>query len=163
MKEDSYWEELADFLRVSHIPNTKYHGSKGHEESHKDLCHPEYDAFRSVMMPYSYELSVWLQKYLVPVARDPTRHDVVIPNIDQFVKVVETYKQDPCGRLIRLESNGAYMLDPKFGAILPPPKPSTIMKLRKNVNAVKLLGTKAKRAKRPTPSEVFAQKNGKWA
>ncbi|KAG7354910.1 hypothetical protein IV203_004266 [Nitzschia inconspicua] len=128
MKEDSYWSELADFLRVSHIPNTRYHGSKGREQTHKSLCDPEYDVFRSVMMPYSYEMSVWLLNYLVPVARDPSRNDVIIPSIDEFVEAVETYKEDPCNRLIRNDANGAYILNPKLKElILPPPRPSVIM------------------------------------
>jgi hypothetical protein len=128
MKEDSYWSELAEFLRVSHIPNTIYHGSKGKQQSHKSLCDAEYDVFRSIMMPYSYEMSVWLQEYFVPVARDPSRADVIIPNIDQFVSVVETYKEDPCNRLIRNPNNGAYILDPKLnGQIQPPPRSSFII------------------------------------
>jgi hypothetical protein len=128
MKEDSYWAELADFLRVSHIPNTRYHGSKGKQQSLKSLCDAEYDAFRSVMMSYSYGMAVWLQDYLVPVARDPSRQDVIIPNIDQFVAVVETYKVDPCNRLIRKSANGAYILDPTLNEqIQPPPRPSFII------------------------------------
>lgn len=128
MKEESYWEELADFLRVSYIPHTRYHGSKGKEQSHKSLCDRQFDAFRSVMMPYSYEMSVWLQVYLVPIARNPARKDVIIPNIDQFVHLVESYKDDPCNRLIRNSANGAYILNPNLKEeIKPPPLPSYIM------------------------------------
>jgi hypothetical protein len=125
----SYWDELATFLHVSHIPSTHYHASKGKGQSQKSLCDPEYDSFRSIMMPYSYEMSVWLINYFVPIARDPHREDVTVPNIEQFEKIVDTYKEDPCKRLIRNDANGAYMLDSKIGkSMIPPPDPSFILR-----------------------------------
>jgi hypothetical protein len=100
LKEETLWEELASFLRVSKIPQLQYQGAKGKNLTQLDLCHPNYDAFRAKMMPYSYELSVWLQEYFLPVARDPLRHDVVVANVNKIASIFETYKQDPCGRLV---------------------------------------------------------------
>jgi hypothetical protein len=100
LKEKTVWKELASFLRVSKIPQQQYQGAKGKNLTQLDLCHPNYDSFRAKMMPYSYELSVWLQQYFLPVARDPSRHDVVVANVDKIASIFETYKQDPCGRLV---------------------------------------------------------------
>jgi hypothetical protein len=49
------------------------------------------------------------------VAVNDTRPDVTITNPDQFRSIIETYKHDPCNRLIRRESDGEYILDPSIG------------------------------------------------
>jgi len=116
MKEDSYWDELAAFLGVSHIPNAHYraaHG-KGHN---KTLCIEYYDEYRARLMAHSYNMSVWLENYFLPVATDPDRPDVVVPNPESLRAAVESYKHDPCGRLIRRESDGEYILDPSLGEV----------------------------------------------
>jgi hypothetical protein len=100
LEEDSIWEDLAAFLRVSKIPEQRYQGAKGQNLSQLSICDPQYDTFRAKIMPYSYELSIWLQKYLLPVARDPSRSDVVVANVDKVASYFETYKSDPCRRLV---------------------------------------------------------------
>ncbi|KAG7351860.1 hypothetical protein IV203_007908 [Nitzschia inconspicua] len=100
LQDGTMWEELAAFLRVSKIPKQNYHGAKGKHLSYLNICDAKYDDFRAMIMPYSYELSVWLLEYLLPVARDPTRNDVTVANIDSVAAIFETYKVDPCGRLV---------------------------------------------------------------
>ena len=110
LSQDYVWEELAEYLGVNHIPHDKYQSShpKRHDRN-LDFCEEKYDDFRAMMMPYAYELSVWLQEYLIPVANDDGRDDVVIPRADSsFSKRVEDYKNDPCGKLIRSD-NGTYV------------------------------------------------------
>mmetsp|Transcript_18490 Transcript_18490/g.45796 ORF Transcript_18490/g.45796 Transcript_18490/m.45796 type:complete len:552 (-) Transcript_18490:311-1966(-) len=113
MKEDSYWDELAGFLGLNYIPNEHYHGSKG-AQSNVTLCTPFYDEFRSRIMAHSYNMSVWLEDYLLPLGLDMSRPDVVIANATSFRELIQTYKMDPCGRLVRSESDGNYVLDPSL-------------------------------------------------
>ncbi|KAL3914186.1 MAG: hypothetical protein SGARI_000261, partial [Bacillariaceae sp.] len=110
LKSDYLWTGLASYLRVSKIPEQQYKGAKGKNLQHLSLCDPKYDAFRAKLMPYSYELSVWLQKYLLPLARDPSREDVVVANVDRIAEIFETYKTDPCGRLV-VQIDETRMLD----------------------------------------------------
>eukprot|EP00559_Dactyliosolen_fragilissimus_P007719 CAMPEP_0184859434 /NCGR_PEP_ID=MMETSP0580-20130426/4439_1 /TAXON_ID=1118495 /ORGANISM="Dactyliosolen fragilissimus" /LENGTH=342 /DNA_ID=CAMNT_0027356065 /DNA_START=162 /DNA_END=1190 /DNA_ORIENTATION=+ len=110
--KDNLWESLAQYLGVSHIPHDLYEGSHGRGGKKKtciDFCNEQYDLFRSMMMPYAYEMSVWLQDYFIPVAKNENRPDVVISSDDSLFELVESYKNDPCGRLIRLV-NGTYVL-----------------------------------------------------
>jgi hypothetical protein len=123
LKEAYFWDELADFLGVSHIPNIEFHSSAGAAKNHT-LCEPYYDAFRAMMMPYSYELSVWLRQYFLPIARDPTRNDVRVANLDRLYRIVDDYARDPCDRLIR-RHNGTYVLNSTFGRMLPAPTKAT--------------------------------------
>lgn len=79
-------------------------------------------------MVYSYQLSVWLIEYFLPIARDPSRDDVVVGNIDRVQQIVATsYQQDPCKRLILAKlpdgekqnsSNIRYILNPSLGETL---------------------------------------------
>lgn len=115
LKNDpQFWKGLGRYLGVSHIPNIIYRGAKGKGLIENDICDPYYDYFRSQMMLSSYEMSVWLQNYFLPVARDPNRTDVVVANdnVDLLEQIFETYKLDPCNRLIREPSSGTYVLDP---------------------------------------------------
>ena len=50
----------------------------------------------------------------LPVGLDENRPDVVIANPDGFREIIQTYKQDPCKRLIRRESDGEFILDPSL-------------------------------------------------
>jgi hypothetical protein len=113
MKQDSYWDELASFLGLSYIPNVHYHSSHG-GHNNITLCTPFHDEFRSKMMEHSYNMSVWLEDYLLPVGLDPTRPDVVIANTTSFREIIQTYKTDPCERLVRNNVDGTYFLDPSL-------------------------------------------------
>ena len=115
LKDDPhFWDGLGNFLGVSHLPNNAYVGSKGRNKEGNDLCDPYYDYFRATMMASSYELAVWLQTYFLPEARDPNRTDLVVANdnVDLLETIVEGYKADPCGRLVRDPASGNYVLDP---------------------------------------------------
>lgn len=108
MKDESFWDELADFLDIPAIPNDKYHGSHGHDRKWGDkymldICDPQYDNLRKLMMPISYELFLWLDRFFRPVALDPSRRDVKVPNADKFFEKVGEFSKDPCGRLERQE------------------------------------------------------------
>ncbi|KAL3894224.1 MAG: hypothetical protein SGARI_007810, partial [Bacillariaceae sp.] len=134
LRNESTWDEMAQYLGVSHIPNSRYEAAKGKQFQGANICLPEYDYFRSQIMVYSYDLSVWLQKYLIPIAKDPRRTDVVIANLDAFEAMVSTfYRQDPCQRLL-LDETAAdatiqYVLDPSLNeAIWIPPQPAVIKK-----------------------------------
>merc|ERR1712032_486865 len=63
-------------------------------------------------MEHSYNMSVWLENYLLPVAIDPTRTDVRVPNPDEFRKIVRSYREDPCDRFVRNPITGEYVLKP---------------------------------------------------
>ena len=111
LSEEYTWDALADYLDVPNgINHTIYHGSHGHKEKKKtkfDICDEKYDNFRAIMMRESFDLSTWLQTYFIPVAKNESRPDVRIARPDKFSELVEDYKSDPCGRLVRL-GNGTY-------------------------------------------------------
>lgn len=108
LRESYLWKGLSKFLAVSHIPNRKFQGSVGKGKNYT-LCTPYYDDFRAALMPYSYELSEWMQKYFLPVAKDQHRPDVVVADVERLSAIVRTFADDPCDRLIRTV-NGTYAL-----------------------------------------------------
>jgi hypothetical protein len=108
LRESYLWKGLSKFLGVSHIPNHKFEGSVGKGKNYT-LCIPSYDDFRAALMPYSYELSKWMQKYFLPVAKDQNRPDVVVADVERLSAIVRTFADDPCDRLIRTV-NGTYAL-----------------------------------------------------
>jgi hypothetical protein len=110
-----FWDSLAKFIGVSYIPNENYHSSKGHGHN-KTLCTDYYDEFRSKMMEHSYNMSIWLEEYLLPIADDPNRTDVVMHNVNEFRTIIQSYKYDPCKRLIRNATSGEYILKPTIDA-----------------------------------------------
>ncbi len=114
LKEDYMWNEMADYLDVPpemNITYDEYHGSHGkNRDLEIDFCDTKFDEFRAIMMPEAYDLSMWLQKYFIPLAKNETRKDVRISRPDRFIELVEDYKKDPCGRLVRLD-NGTYVLE----------------------------------------------------
>lgn len=112
--DPQFWNGLGKYLGVSHIPNKVYKGSKGKRLSENEICDPFYDYFRAELMKTSYDLAMWLQRYFLPLARDPNRTDVIVANdnVDLIEKHVETYKLDPCNRLVRDSESGLYALDP---------------------------------------------------
>jgi len=127
------WEGLAKFLKVSKIPNKNKRFSHGKNIIKLDICDPMYDSFRAIMMKSSYEMSLWFEKYFIPVALDPTRTDIMIMNPDNtFLTIIQSYKLDPCERLIRRPRNDNtsvtdddfdYILNPSFNTnIIPPPQ-----------------------------------------
>ena len=110
LNENSVWEELATYLNVSNIPHNRRHDSHGRNNITRiDFCDDKYDAFRAKMMPIAHELSSWLLEYFIPVGKDKSRTDVIIPRTDIFGDLVEDYKKDFCGKLIRLD-DGTYVL-----------------------------------------------------
>ena len=115
LSEDYLWDDLATYLGVESIPHDAYHGSHGQANKIHAVgfCLDEYDGFRSMIMPYAYELSEWIQKYFIPVANDESKSNVVIPRPDRMAELVENYKVDPCGKLIRFD-NGTYALPPNY-------------------------------------------------
>jgi hypothetical protein len=117
MKRDSYWDELAGFLGISHIPNEHYRGhhkDRTGTNSNATLCIPFYDELRSRIMEHSYNMSIWLEDYFLPLALDSSRPDVVVANATSFKEVLKTYQTDPCGRLVRNDQNGKYLLDAQY-------------------------------------------------
>jgi len=109
MMKDYVWDELAEYLDVSKIPHDlDTHSLRVIKTLKNDFCEEKYDNFRAIMMPYAYDLSVWLQDYFIPVARNESS-SVTIPNIDAFTDLIENYKKDPCQRLDR-SKNGTYFL-----------------------------------------------------
>jgi len=111
LNEEYVWAYLAKYLDVDYIPHDKRRGSYAKKEPSvfTDFCEDQYDLFRALMMPNAYELSVWLQEYFLPVAMDDNRPDVVVPNVTHMMELVDKYKYDPCGKLIRLD-NGTYII-----------------------------------------------------
>jgi len=110
LDKDYIWDGLAKYLNVTSIPHDKYHGSHGKKKGRKtNFCEGKYDNFRAMMMPYAYELSVWLESYFIPLAKVASS-DVTIPNPEVFADLIKEYKNDPCGRLYRT-NNGTYVLN----------------------------------------------------
>jgi hypothetical protein len=107
LNEDYVWEEMAAFLKVKNITHNQYRGSNGGGSKTTDFCEDKYDNFRAKVMPIAYELSMWMQMYFIPLAQNSSRPDVVIPKPERMMEVVEDYKIDPCGKLIRQE-DGSY-------------------------------------------------------
>ena len=107
--EDYMWEELAKYIGAESVPHDKRVNSHGKNRSLEvDFCIDKYDDFRAKMMPIAYEVGTWLQDYFLPLAKNESRTDVVVPRPETFHKFVEAYKVDPCGKLKRLD-NGSYV------------------------------------------------------
>lgn len=112
LQEEDMWDELATLLKVPYIPHDIYKGDKDSRTSSEyriDLCEAQYDDFRAAILPHAYNMSKWFCEYLVPVAKDDSRNDVIIANPDSFCELVKKYGNDPCNRLIRID-NGTYVL-----------------------------------------------------
>jgi len=108
---DLFWNDLAKFLHVPDITNmTVSRESQNNDNRPKysvDICAKKNDDLRALIMPYGYEMSIWLCDYLlVHVANNS---DVIIPDPDRFCKIIRGYSKDPCGRLIRSD-DGTYIL-----------------------------------------------------
>jgi hypothetical protein len=111
LNEDYMWEDLRGYLGVDHpLAHEKRRSSHGkYEHLALDFCDDKFDDLRAMMMPIAYNVSVWLQEYFIPIAKDNKRTDVTIPRPDTFAKLVDKYKYDPCEKLIRLD-NGTFAL-----------------------------------------------------
>jgi len=119
LSEDYVWDEMAEHFNVTTIPHDKYvssHGGRSNNNLSIDFCEERMDDFRAMMMPYAYELSIWMQDYFIPVAKDESS-SVTVPNPDKLIALVEKYKKDPCGRLYRLK-NGTYVLNTNITPII---------------------------------------------
>lgn len=127
-----YWDALAQFIGVSYIPNEHYHAAHG-DAHQKTLCTDYYDEFRSKLMEHSYNISVWLEDYLLPVAVNPSRPDLVIPNPEDFRRIIQTYKEDPCQRLVRDATSGEYLLKPTLDVGFGPGRMQRIIGTEKQV------------------------------
>lgn len=111
LNEEDLWESLARLLHYPEptIPHNKRHNSRGKVRNESfavntiDICDADYDRFRSIMMPYAYEMSKWVCDYFV------ASPDVHVANHKRFCSIVRNYANDPCGRLIRTEG-GNYMI-----------------------------------------------------
>ena len=113
LNQNNTWVELARTLKVPYI-NHDIHANdntKRKKISRKriNICDAQYDDFRSRIMPHAYNMSKWLCDYLVPVAMDENRDDVIIPDAENFCTSVKSYKDDPCNRLVRVD-DGRYIL-----------------------------------------------------
>lgn len=120
LNHDYMWDELAKTLKVPEIPHDIHEGSneaRSPSEDRINICDAEYDDFRSWIMPHAYNMSIWICEYLVPVAKNETRDDVIIANPDRFCEIVRKYGEDPCNRLVRM-SNGTYILDQKLDSTI---------------------------------------------
>lgn len=113
LNEDDTWDDLAQLLKVPYIPHDFQFGNnkkrKNISEARINICDDTFDSFRSKIMPHAYNMSKWLCDYLVPVAMDETRDDVIISNPEHFCEIVKGYADDPCNRLVRAD-NGEYIL-----------------------------------------------------
>ena len=102
LKRDRVWDDMATFLggvengTVAHDEYRSSHGRNANALARIDVCDERYDELRAKIMPYAYNLSVWLQEYFVPVAMNESRPDVVIGDRESFVETVKSYKHDPC-------------------------------------------------------------------
>jgi hypothetical protein len=106
--EEYLWADMATYLGVDFLRHDKRVNSHGKNRALEiDFCNDTYDAFRAEMMPIAYEVASWLQMYLLPLARNDSRTDVVVANPDEFERLVEKYKEDPCGKLHR-HTNGTF-------------------------------------------------------
>jgi len=122
-KNEYFYEELARFVGIHRwalppLTNTTHktgygrNGAKWGEKQLKkgiiDICLPEYDFARKLLLPVSHRLGEWLVKYVIPAALE--RDDLTIPNVTDFAEIVKTtYGKDPCdNRLIRNETDGEY-------------------------------------------------------
>lgn len=113
LNHDYMWDKLAETLKVPGIPHAIHEGSKGAREPSErriDICDAFYDTFRANIMPHAYNISIWICEYLVPVAKDKDRNDVIIADPDRFCDIMKKYGEDPCNRLVRM-NNGTYILD----------------------------------------------------
>lgn len=124
-KEEYFWQELSEFVRINRTDLPMEGATTGYKTlgmglnnnehirtmvQRKDtlfnICDPKHDFLRQELMPVSYNLHKWLTTYFLPVARDPNRKDVVIPNVDEFERIIESFKYDPC-------TNSSYSIDGK--------------------------------------------------
>lgn len=119
-QEEYFWQSLSEFVRVNRTDLPEDQGyrmgnglntddAKQLEQQKKnlfDICDPKYDYFRQELMPIAYTMQKWLRTYFIPASK--VRDDVVIPNVDKFEEIVETFARDPCNRLIRNDTDGEY-------------------------------------------------------
>ncbi|GFH47282.1 hypothetical protein CTEN210_03757 [Chaetoceros tenuissimus] len=104
-----FWESLAKYLGVDHIPHDLQQLKESRLDHDKELanvnsldfCKNEYDDLRARLLSYSYEMATWLQLYWIPLASDESRADVAVADPTVFNGLLEKYKKDPCNKLVR--------------------------------------------------------------
>lgn len=106
LRDDPVWDSLAQFLGMDSIRHDRTLGNattkpKRGGGSMIRICDAEYDALRVPLLRSAYAVSRWLLEYLIPVAKNSARPDVVIHNVTEFAQIVQKYQDDPCGRLQR--------------------------------------------------------------
>jgi hypothetical protein len=109
LNEDYLWKKIARYLNyegdmIRHDQYQSSHGKTFPGANIIDICEAQYDEFRRFMMPYAYEMSVWICDYFVTPGSG-----VEVGDRDRFCEMVRDYKNDPCGRLIHF-GNGTYAL-----------------------------------------------------
>lgn len=113
LREDYLWDGMANYLGMNGgIEHDQYVSSHGYNENSTDridICDEKFDKLRGMIMPYAYDLSVWLQDYFIPLAKDENRPDVSLAQPHLFNELIEKYKTDPCNRLTRL-MNGTFSI-----------------------------------------------------
>jgi len=116
-----FYDELSQYLEVTKsqlLPNGTasigFQTSSARTKRFKgfDICNPERDPLRQLLLPISYNIYQWLIQYFVPASQ--TRKDIVIPKIDDFIDLIRPYKEDPCSRLVRNATDGSFYLDPSI-------------------------------------------------
>lgn len=112
-RQYKFWEDVADYIGYPGIipkqikvrPGRTFDDAKRQElmgELKIDICDDEYDRLRAVLLPHAWQISVWVQEYLLERGRD-----VHVSSKSYLKELLESYKYDPCGKLVRYE-NGSF-------------------------------------------------------
>ena len=110
LNEEYMWSRLGRFLGVNKPLQHDQRRAGGKNRSLAiDFCDDKFDDFRALLMPIAYNVSVWIQDYFIPIAKNKNQNDVIIPEPDTFWKLVDDYKHDPCGKLT-MKDNGTFVL-----------------------------------------------------
>jgi len=92
-----------------------------------DICLEEYDKLRRMLLSISHTLHEWLTTYFVPAAaatlassssrsafqqssENVLTDKILIPNVTHFLELIDSYRKDPCNRLVRNDTDGMYYL-----------------------------------------------------
>jgi len=109
LSQDYVWADLAKLLRhQGNLSHDRLVRSRGIKESSSapvkkmQICDPQYEPLRKQLMPYAYEMSIWICRYFVG------SEGVHVPSRARFCSLVQDYANDPCGVLVR-HVNGSYV------------------------------------------------------
>jgi len=114
LTQEYFWDELSTFLdypnatTISHDQIARARGKKENKNrtdiNRLDVCQEENDSLRQLMMPYAYEISQWTCRYFIQ------SKDVYVANPTKFCEILKEFEKDPCGKFVRDEMNGEYVL-----------------------------------------------------